>query len=67
MIVAAEPILLETASPIRNGSGFRPASIKERANIGVNAKHTISLANSADNKALTSMVTNHNNNKTGLK
>ena len=61
MIVAAEPILLETASPTRNGRGLRPASIKESANIGVNAKHTISFANSADNKALTSMAINKKN------
>ncbi len=58
MMVAAEPILLETASPIRKGRGFSFASIKESANTGVKAKHTISFANIADSKALTHMVIN---------
>ena len=61
MMVTAEPILLETESPIRNGRGFSPALIKESANIGVNAKQTISFANMADNIALTSMVINKKN------
>ena len=54
--VAAEPMLLETDSPIRNGSGVIPVWIKAIANTGVNAKQTMSLAKTADRKALASMV-----------
>lgn len=60
MIVAAEPMLLDTARPIRNGIGSKPARSRARASTGVKAKQMMSLAYIADNRALDAMTAKRN-------
>jgi hypothetical protein len=52
MMVAAEPRLLAAARPSRNGSGFMPRLSNATQTTGVKARHTISLASSAESTAL---------------
>ena len=55
-MVAAEPMLLATANPIRNGMGLSLASSRAMDSTGVKAKQTMSLASIEDNTALATMM-----------
>ena len=52
IMVAAEPMLLAAANPMRNGTGFNLASRMAAQRIGVKARQMMSLVRKADNKAL---------------
>ena len=56
MMVAAEPILLDKASPSRKGKGFICALSNATVNTGVKARQTMSFANTADKAALVSII-----------
>ena len=53
--VAAEPMLLAQASPMRYGMGFRRARSTVTARTGVKARQTISFTNTAESEPLTSI------------
>ena len=51
MMVAAEPMLLAAASARTNGTGFKDALTAATQITGVNARHTMSLATTAERRA----------------
>src|ERR1039457_1804920 len=60
MIVAADPILLAHASPIRNGTGLRDVLRSVTHTIGVNARQTMSFMMNAEKIAEVAMSINRN-------
>ena len=60
MMVAADPMLLDTARPIRKGMGFNLALRRVTVSTGANTRHTMSLTNIAENQALVTIMTKRN-------
>ena len=60
MMVAADPMLLDTARPIRKGMGFNLALRSETVSAGAKTRHTMSLTNTAERAALVAIITKRN-------
>lgn len=60
MMVAADPMLLDTARPTRKGMGFNLALRSVTVSTGVNTRHTMSLTNIAESAALVTIMTKRN-------